>query len=320
MKLNFPWRSKQPVVRAPGFRRGLSLFCASGLFVIICFSSHAVLLVTPNDLAESEGNVPWGYPFGFNLQVTRVQQVYDRSQFYFMTNGGFIDGISFRMSGHYPWPPPSVSFPLTIILSTTTNGVGQLSSTFAQNSGSNAVTVYSGTFPFKTLALNGVVEPFGMVIPFSSSFFYDPAGGNLLVDIVVGLADESGGPVIIDADQRPGDLMSSVTASNPPYNLTLPTNGSIQQLCMVTQFAIGSGAIRQPTLSIAPISASNILIIGTNGFYGGLYKLLSATNAAAAATNWNSVSTGAFDSNGSFLSTNIIATNQASGFYKLIIQ
>jgi hypothetical protein len=290
--------------------------------LVNCFTAQAILVVIPASRAETEGDSGWGIPFGFNLQVTRLQQVYDSSRFSFLgTNGGYINDIGFRLNIVYPWSYSGVvSIPLTVIVSTTTNSVGNLNAAFAQNTGSNQVTVYSGTFPFKALALPGVVEPFAMVIPFNTPFFYNPTEGNLLVDIVSGLIDESTGPVILDMEINAGNFISSSWAMNAPNSLNLPTNGTAQTGGLVTQFTFASTAINPPLIILSSLSSTNMVVKGTNGVPGAIFSLLSSTNLDITLSNWSSFSNNAFDQNGAFSLTNAFTNNSTQRFYKVKFQ
>ena len=73
---------------------------------------------------------------------------------------------------------------IRVVLSTTTASPDNLSTTFSQNLGSDATTLFEGTIPI-VAATDGSPNGFDIVIPFTSpsSFTYDPAKGNLLVDI-----------------------------------------------------------------------------------------------------------------------------------------
>src|SRR6185312_1331572 len=74
---------------------------------------------------------------------------------------------------------------IQINLSTTLKGADQLSATFSENLGTNDTTVFSGAMnvvsSFKTLT-NGT-KAFDINLPLQTPFLYDPAKGNLLLDI-----------------------------------------------------------------------------------------------------------------------------------------
>jgi hypothetical protein len=74
---------------------------------------------------------------------------------------------------------------LLIYASTTTRSVAGLSATFAENIGADNTLVFSGTLNWATGNLPGPgnTRQFDVVFPFTTPFLYDPAAGNLLLDI-----------------------------------------------------------------------------------------------------------------------------------------
>jgi len=197
--------------------------------------------------------------------------------------------------------------------------VNNLSTVFDQNTGADETTVYSSTFNFSSLTGVGVVEPFGMVIPFSTPFFYNPTNGALLVEMVVGLTDEYyTGPACMDAvSSGGGNGISSVYYENEPYDTTMPTNGLLGPYSLVTQFDISLVSPHLPVLAVIPISATNILLTANQGSPGTLYTVLTSTNLSSSSTNWVSISDNAFAQNGAFCLTNTIPTNASQRFYRL---
>ena len=126
-----------------------------------------------------------------------------------------------------------------IELSYTTAGVSSLSTTFANNIGSNLTTVFNGslTGDFNIAS--------GLTIPFSSVFNYNPSLGNLLLTVVatnvtpalLGYLDEdtSGnyiGRVTDDLDDLEGGAVGLVTTFN-----AAPEPG-VTALCAVGLLAV----------------------------------------------------------------------------------
>src|SRR6185503_12340407 len=77
------------------------------------------------------------------------------------------------------------SFTLRINASTTSRSVAGLSTTFAENLGTNNTLVFDGTVNVATGNLPGPgnTRQFDVVFPFTTPFPYDPATGNLVLDI-----------------------------------------------------------------------------------------------------------------------------------------
>lgn len=150
----------------------------SDIFIAPIFAGP---LIVPNELTSSFGDAGNLFPL-FSSQPIRYQQVFDAGQFARLTNGGgLINRIAFR--GHGPGVPFTATIPqLQVNLSTTNKTPDGLSSTFASNVGPDDTQVFSGAFQ-AAVTLNGDPANFEIVINFTTPFFYDPAKGNLLLDV-----------------------------------------------------------------------------------------------------------------------------------------
>ena len=108
-----------------------------------------------------------------------------------------IDAIAFRS---FPGASPSPFFGNTLTLSnviiqlSTTSrgdeGPGVLSPTFASNIGADVTTVYSGPLTITTT----VPGTFDYLVTFQTPFIYNPALGNLLLDVLVPVSATASGP------------------------------------------------------------------------------------------------------------------------------
>ena len=113
-------------------------------------------------------------------------QVFDASQF-----AGINGPIRITQFANRPDAEPGPSGPrfasLKVFLSTTTNAVADLSTTFADNIGLDNTLVFSGTLALQTANLPGPgdTKQFDIVFPFTTPFLYDPAAGNLLIDVQI---------------------------------------------------------------------------------------------------------------------------------------
>jgi hypothetical protein len=118
------------------------------------------------------------FPLGCFPQ--NYQQVYDASGF----TGGAVDiaGLRFKVAqdgnGQAFGPTPIT---LTVDLSTTAITPSTITGNFATNRGANDQVVFSGT----TLLSSSGGNVFDILIPFTSSFRFDPSAGNLLVGLNV---------------------------------------------------------------------------------------------------------------------------------------
>ncbi|MGA2869753.1 MAG: immunoglobulin domain-containing protein, partial [Verrucomicrobiota bacterium] len=137
--------------------------------------------VVPTNLANVEGPGSSGALSAQN----REQDVYGAS--YFPTQTIVITGIRFRPDANQSG---GRAFTNTISniqfsLSSTPTAPYQLSSTFADNIGTNVTTVFNGSLPLSSEYAGPAAGPkaFDMVVNFTTPFVYNPSSGNLLLDI-----------------------------------------------------------------------------------------------------------------------------------------
>jgi hypothetical protein len=154
-------------------------------------------VIAPGSAGNAQGPAPLRY---YGDSGSRVQQIYDGS---FFSGPVEISGLSFRA---YPGAAPSGFFSnsvsvsdILVRLSTTAVSANeasglQPSATFASNLGADLTTVYSGALTLTTAATGTGPQPFDYTINFASPFSYNPAGGNLLLDVLIPVgASVSGG-------------------------------------------------------------------------------------------------------------------------------
>jgi hypothetical protein len=148
--------------------------------------SYAALVVVPGAQAAVEGNSDNGYPFNIDSASMRYQQGYAASQFSSLAGPSWITQIAFRPDAPFG-AVFATTFPsIQINLSTTTQNPNALSSTFASNVGGNDTVV----FGLGALSLSsgftgpaGGPKAFDIVITLTTPFLYNPADGNLLLDV-----------------------------------------------------------------------------------------------------------------------------------------
>ncbi|MBV9617765.1 MAG: hypothetical protein JO201_01000, partial [Verrucomicrobia bacterium] len=167
-------------------------------------------LIVPNEWSSAFGDAGNQFPF-FSDQPMRYQQVYDASQFSRLNRGGgLINRIAFR--GHGPGTPFTGTVPqLQVNLSTTSKSPDRLSSTFGDNVGADDMQVFSGPLS-AAVTLRGDVTSFEVVINFTTPFYYNPAKGNLLLDIRNSQGGTEVPPLMqeLDGTSATGDSISRV--------------------------------------------------------------------------------------------------------------
>jgi hypothetical protein len=118
----------------------------------------------------------------------RYQQVY----LGFEVGKGEISELRFRQDSEFgsafgPWFIPNVTIQLSSTMTAHPFGpLGGLSSTFADNIGPDATTVFVGNLTLSSNESLAVPRPFDIVVRLTPRFFFDSStGANLLLDVTV---------------------------------------------------------------------------------------------------------------------------------------
>ncbi|MGA2722835.1 MAG: PEP-CTERM sorting domain-containing protein [Bryobacteraceae bacterium] len=162
------------------------------LFLLTAMSAFADVTVgLPAD--PGTGNC---FPFGCAYNA-EYQQVYTSSQF---AAPIAITDLEFYNTQVNTSAPEMNSGTWTISLSTTTADWDTLASTFASNIGSGNTVVFSGNL--------SQVWAFGdtLTIDLSTPFNYNPANGNLLMDVVASGTSAPGGNIYFDTNSTDSSI------------------------------------------------------------------------------------------------------------------
>ena len=207
-------------------RRILSLSFSIAIGVV---ASPAVAdVIVPGGLTGIEGNTNNAFPFINTAAGMRYQQVYGASEFSTMV---LIDAVLFRPDALIASAVSGTLSSVQIDLSTTTFGPDGLSSTFATNIGADNGTVFSGALLLSTSNTGPGPKNFDVQITFTTPFLYDPALGNLLLD-VRNFGGGSWSGFALDAHNA-ADSISRVFSS--PSNVAA-TSGLVDSRGLVTKF------------------------------------------------------------------------------------
>lgn len=218
------------------YRMLLPPLCALALFATVSVAWAIPLqYVVPNNLANVEGNT--SVNDFLNASSFRMQMVFDASQFGGLGSGpgisNLVTSIAFRLDGGSANTVASFFGGSSVTLSTTLKSPDSLSPVFAENVGSDAVTIFNGAIGFGTTLVPGAMpQPFHDSVLATAPFYYFPSQGNLLVDIRA----RSGQvlfPGALDAQAALGDPVSRVFAADEVL-----TSGTIDSLGLVTRFNI----------------------------------------------------------------------------------
>jgi hypothetical protein len=143
-------------------------------------SAQAGIIVAPNANTSVDGNSVQLDPFGELGNPQEFQWVLNGSQLTGIV-GDNITAIGFRLASGQSGQAPSTINSFDLELSSSNNPIGSLSTTYANNIGSNAVTVYNGSLSLPGLTGGAGPNPF-FLITFTTPFTY--TGGNLLMTLV----------------------------------------------------------------------------------------------------------------------------------------
>jgi hypothetical protein len=233
-------------------RISIAFLCWAALLPV---AVKGVSIVVPNSLANTEAGNNNTFPFSISssgLSSQRYQQAYDASQFAAVPGGGYITQIIFRPDGGGQGSAFSSTLPsIAIQLSSTGATVDGLSTTFDNNIGPDALTVYFGSLLLSSAFTGPTGGPknFDIVINLKTPFFYNPASGNLLMDV----SNYGGGSsTYFDLIHSFGDSVCRLYTVLP--NGVNQTTGMTDSSGLVTEFTI-----IPPTLSLNN-SVSNIVL------------------------------------------------------------
>lgn len=154
------------------------------LTLIVYFEAKAADVFYKVPFRGVEGDTSALEPLGLeqlNVPSCRYQQVYGASDFGGLPEGGIISQIIFRSDRDFGRAFTTLLPDIRISLSVTPRGPDQLSVSFSENIGIREQTVYGrGSL---VLSSSGAGTP-DTTIVFQNPYFYNPAEGNLLLEVL----------------------------------------------------------------------------------------------------------------------------------------
>ncbi len=215
---------------------GFKIFLACVAVWASMSAQAGVVVVVPNSLAAAEGNSNNAFPFNidrFGHASMRYQQVFDSSEFSTLSGPSLLTQIAFRPDSSDGSAFSSLLASIQINFSTTAGSPDALSSTFATNVGSDDMVVFNGPLALSSadIAGPGGTRAFDIIINLTTPFLYDPAAGDLLLDV----RNFAGGLTTQFDAHVSGDSVSRVWVGNVGSS-----TGSPDTLGLVAQFTFES--------------------------------------------------------------------------------
>ena len=212
------FHSKQSGKRRVGF----ALLLAVALGSWVAPELHAQVVVVPNALATNDGNGSSTSTAGF--ASVRWLHIHDASEFGALSGPSFLTQFAYRPDRILGQSGPR-SWNLRIFASTTRRSVDELSTTFAENLGTNNTLVFDGTVNVTTGNLPGPgnTRQFDYVVPFTTPFLYDPAAGNLVLDLqIVGNGSALTFDTVLSVDPAIGRIFSFSSSTATTGTIGVP--------------------------------------------------------------------------------------------------
>jgi hypothetical protein len=234
--------AKGTKLRGVGFAFLLAVFVGLGVTTDL----RAQVVAVPNALATNDGNGSSTSTAG--PASVRWLTIHDASQFASLSGPSFLTQFAYRPDAILGQSGPR-AWTLQIYASTTSRSVSELSTTFAENIGTNNTLVFSGTVNVATANLPGPgnTRLFDYVFPFTTPFLYDPAAGNLVLDLQI----ESNGAALtfdtVSGDPAIGRVFYSGSSTG--------TAGTIRE-SHVTQLIF----VPEPTVGVSVLCGLSLLI------------------------------------------------------------
>jgi hypothetical protein len=235
------WDSRNPAISQKETKRtkvrGVGFAFLLAVFLGLCLTTDlpAQVVVVPNTLATNDGN-------GSATSVSgpasvRWLHIHDASQFGALSGPSFLTQFAYRPDTIIDQSGPR-SFTLRIYASTTSRTAAGISTTFAENIGKNNTLVFDGTVNVTTANLPGPgnTRQFDYVFAFTTPFLYDPAAGNLALDLQI---EASGSALTFDTvsgDPSIGRVINtgSSTATTGDLRFSHPTQFTFEPPPLVT--------------------------------------------------------------------------------------
>ncbi|GAB4139778.1 MAG: hypothetical protein Fur0037_06130 [Planctomycetota bacterium] len=218
-------------------------------------STRELRHVIPNGFANSEGSTNNTFPWSHNSWIwpgLRTMALYDSTNF---TNASIgspitITGLRWRAEGGSQSWTGGVYRDVEIRMATSAADAMSPASSFGGNLGPDAVTVYRGPVTIAPAPLVvGTPGPWFVEVRLTRPFFYDPAAGDLAIDVDISNANganwQGGTTPALDVDRSFSTLASRIWGSSQ-YPGTNGTQAPFGIVCEVSYVPVAGHASAVP--------------------------------------------------------------------------
>ena len=224
----------------------------------------------PNLAPGVPGNSSNAFPWGTNAASwpgLRLQAVYDSSNFPGISGPVYITRLQWRandVATTTTWVGGTFGA-ASVSMSTAAVDYTAVTTTFATNHGFDLQTVYSGAVAYAAGSGNGVGVPGPVVVnlTLSNPFLYNPANGDLCIDVdYAGGANfvaNGAGTALVPMDvQTTGSASSRVFASSlyPAANGTTQDHGPVVEITYTKVLEIASPSVSMSTIDMDAVGAT----------------------------------------------------------------
>jgi hypothetical protein len=198
-------------------------------------TARAETVVVPNEYVQADASSNSAFPLGglIGAQSYRHQQVYSAS--HFGDASGVVSSIRFRPDAVIG-AAGSLTAEIEVRLSLTSLDPDELDGVFNDNPGASETVVLSRQVVMSATEDEpgpGNTRAFDLVLDVDDVFFYDPALGNLLLDIRNFAPDTAEQPPTLDTADVVGDAVSRVISLD-----VLDAQGNVATQGIVTAFEL----------------------------------------------------------------------------------
>lgn len=170
-----------------------ALLRALGVGLVLLASAHGQQqVVAPSGfgyrVGPGEGRIGTAFSSGYQRELT----LFDRQHLGF--GAAVIEELAWRHASTAGQPSPGHTAQVVVRIAQTAHEPESMGYRFSAVLGASPVEVFRGPVVLPPVTANGTLRPFDVVLPLSTPFAFDPALGNLAIDVEVVSPFQAGWP------------------------------------------------------------------------------------------------------------------------------